>query len=463
MHPLFIQEAELITKFFKLNDIKAKVDRDTSLEVKTGYFRFGLKFAPTERFSKVENSQRELSTLLSKHRRSIGLNGDIAVMISTYPMLALELPHPEPSILEINNLLIFDGAPHTMLLGRSYLTEERNEETILDDLPHSLIAGITGAGKSKLMQAMLLSLVARTPSTELKLFLIDLKNEDFVPLRKLPHVTAYASNTVTAMEILERITEEKVRRIEDYTSGSYPYRIVLAIDEMAQLAGTPKAVKLLGDLASIGRSKMINVIGATQQPTKEGGMGSLLKANFSQRLVGQVAPGQSRYATDRPGTHAELLPGKGSFLRCSGPNVYRFQSYYLDLPKVDSLAKRIASNDREVTKSVMQSVTPVTEEQIVTGVYSSNGYGVTTLPYTSNTETQPITVIYNDYVTKSTFPIKIGRPLTEPEIQEICLLIGKGDFGYAGKTNWTKLCMYVYGSKNDKRVAWLREALEVTA
>lgn len=326
INQLMQSETQTINAMFQHNGIRAKVDRKHSVCVETGYFSYALTMAMDERFAKVEALQRELSTVLANGRRRLRLPGDVQAIPVSFPRLALELPHPQPKPLLATNQALTSAQPHSMLIGRSYIEGPQDEYVVFGDTPHVLIAGITGAGKSVLLQTMLLSLAASTSPAECKFVLVDLKNEDLVPFENLPHTLTFAGTRDAALDALRWVQSEKDKRVAN--RGYKPFRVVLVVDEMAQLAGNGEAKEILGDLASIGRGKDINLIGATQSVTKEGGMGSLLKANFTARLVGQVAPGQSQYATNRPHTHADLLPGKGAFLRCEGAHAYRFQAFY---------------------------------------------------------------------------------------------------------------------------------------
>lgn len=340
---LMANEAALITTMFKRNNIKAKVDPKKSFLVATGYISYGLTLAMDERFANVEKVQRELSTVIGNARRKAGFPGDLQAIPVSFPRLALELPHPKPEPLLASNAVLTSAQPHTMLCGRSYIDGPQDEFVNFDDTPHILVVGMTGAGKSVLMQTMLLSLAANTSPIEVKFVLVDLKNEDLVPFEKLPHTLTFAGTRSDALDALRFVYAEKEKRVAQ--RGYNPYRLVTIIDEMAQLAGDSEAREILGDLASIGRSKSINLIGATQHPTEKGGLGSLLKANFPLRLAGMVSPGLSYAATGRPQTHADLLPGKGAFLRLEGPQVYRFQSYYVDEKgkgQVSGMARQIA-------------------------------------------------------------------------------------------------------------------------
>lgn len=359
---LMMGEAGLINAMLQRNNIRAKVDRRHSVCVETGYLSYALTLAMDERFARVEALQRELSTVLGSARRRHHLPGDVQAIPVAFPRLALELPHPQPKPLMATNAALTSAKPHTMLTGRSYIEGPQDEYIAFDETPHVLIVGITGAGKSVLLQTMLLSLAANTSPAEVKFVLVDLKNEDLTPFERLPHVLTFAGNRTAALDALRWVWNEKEKRIAN--RGYKPYRVVLVLDEMAQLSGDSEARDILGDLGSIGRSKDINLIGATQHPTEKGGLGSLLKANFPIRLAGMVSPGLSHVATGRPRTHADLLPGKGAFLRCEGPHVYRFQGYFIDEKgkgQVTTMARQIGRMWRTTTTDASTASTGVVE------------------------------------------------------------------------------------------------------
>lgn len=434
---LMMSEAKLINTMLKRNGIKARVDPRATVNVAVGYISYGLQFAMDERFAKAEGIQRELSNLLTNHRRRNGIAGNVQVIPVSTPRLALEVPHPRPEPLLWSPRKVTSLASHTMLVGRSFVNGPRDERIAFDDAPHVLICGITGAGKTMLLQTMLLSLCAGTSPDEVRLVLVDLKNEDLAPFETLPHVETFAGTPEQARRAIQAVVDEKDKRVRQ--RGYKPYRLVLVVDEMAQLTSVDGVKDNLGDLASIGRSKLINLVGATQHPTEKGGLGTLLKANFPIRLVGMVAPGQSHIATGRPKTHAELLPGKGAFLRCQSADVYRFQSFFIEPNDVELMVNYIAT---DIWRGHKTNFAPVQEETADPLVYAPLA--------------PPLAPVQNEACTASEpflAPLAERRPLTDDEAVQVQGLYQTG-------LSKTALCERVYGSKSSRYFEWLNEALD---
>lgn len=440
LRPLINAEIKAINSTFLAHRVQAEARVKKTMVVNSAFISYGLVMSPSESLRKIESVQRELSNALTQKRvRMFGGVDRVIARLSDYP-LAIEVPHPAPERLNWNYRKLMKTQPHTMLAGRSYLNGPRDEYVSFDDSPHALIVGITGAGKSILQQIMLLSLCHSTSPEDLQIVLVDLKNEDMTPFVGLPHIKRFAGTLPDAVEAIRYVQAEKDARVKD--PQRKPYRLVLWIDELAQLAQDKASRDALGDIASIGRSKAINLVAATQHPTEQGGMGAMMKANFPLRLVGMVAPGQSHIATGRAKAHADLLPGKGAFLRCQGPDVYRIQSYFIDPGDVGGMAGYVSKEWRKKTGYEVVTGSVITGYDAGYGDLTSGGEGGRSITGYDNQ-----------------FPIRQGRSLTASEAQAVRRLAEAGEFDHAGKLSMNKATVFVYGSKSPERIVWLREAL----
>jgi len=330
--PSLATEIALIEKFFRDYRIGAAVHKRASFMAGKSFAVLGVSLGPGTRISALENRMPEMSEVLSGYR---GI--PTPLRLRKLP-LAIEIPHPaaEPLFATAGNLHI---PAHSMLLGKSFGYEgERDEVLRFDDAPHSLIAGTTGSGKSKLLELMIYTLAMNTSPHELELVFVDLKNEELVPFADLPHTSAMALSLEDAEETIADVYARKNARVRT-GRGKYK-RLVLVIDELAEMSRSKAIMHQLASILAIGRSKAINVLAATQKPTA-GIVGSVAKANFTARLVGKVmSPTDAEVAAGISGTQAHFLPGKGSFLFVYGDQTNRFQAYLQDAIDLAAINER---------------------------------------------------------------------------------------------------------------------------
>ena len=215
----------------------------------------------------------------------------------------------------------------------------------LKKLPHLLIAGTTGSGKSVGVNAMILSLLYRNPPDKLKLIMVDPKMVEFSMYNDIPHlltpVITDPKNAIFALDVavkeMERrnalISEARVKNIDSYNQKAeidgfepFPY-IVIIIDELADLmmTGGKEAEASISRLTQMARSSGIHLIVATQRPSVDVVTG-LIKANLPSRIsykVGQKI--DSKVILDCHG--AESLLGNGDMLfAAGGGNVTRLHA-----------------------------------------------------------------------------------------------------------------------------------------
>lgn len=242
--------------------------------------------------------------------------------------LRLEAEHPTRQPLQWLPSIMRRTRPHEAALGISHHDGEQTITVSLEAIPQLLVAGETGSGKTVLLRNFITSLCYATSPDDLRIVLVDPKNEDLAPYARLPHVIMFAGTPDAVGNAINLVAAEINQRTVN--PNGKRFRLLLVIDELATLVELPGVIKTLGGIMGIGRSKMVNCLIATQQPTEQGGMGSMMKANVPLRLIGAVSAGQSYTATRRRGAGADMLPGNGAFLFIKGLELFRFQCFFLD-------------------------------------------------------------------------------------------------------------------------------------
>jgi S-DNA-T family DNA segregation ATPase FtsK/SpoIIIE len=353
------------------------------------------------RVGQVTHLRNELTDALSRYRKH-----NIRVRVTEAPLL-LEVPHPNPQpirYLAAEELL----RPHCLLAGQSY-SEQSPQAVVLDlqQTPHVLMAAATGEGKSMCMSVGLLSLCEQNGPDTLVVHLIDLKNDDLVALQGLPQVDTCAGSEEAALATLARLDELKQARI---AGADKRVRHVLFIDELAELVRNPTAMKLLESLLAMGRSLNINLVAATQHPLASV-IGSLLKANFTARLVGRVLSNDaSKVAAGLPKLGAEFLPGKGSFLLVEGGRILRLQGYYLAPDEaaavVQALRNRygVAGGDKAAGAMLAQQLDQYQRLKRM-GEQTTDGYTPDVLDYAARPE---VIEVFERYYDRASGELRYG-------------------------------------------------------
>jgi S-DNA-T family DNA segregation ATPase FtsK/SpoIIIE len=239
--------------------------------------------------------------------------------------LIVQIPSGTRQRVTIESLLSTKSGPYNAVIGRSLYGTAMHVDITDPNTPHALIAGTTGSGKTALAHSMLMSLVAQHNINELRLIVIDPKNERYHWLDKriAQHLPRPIARTP---EDAKRALKEVVYYMEKVSSPVT--RLVVYVDEMADvvMTGGDEAMQALTRIAQRGRSAGVHLIGCTQKPSARE-LGPLLTANFPLRLVGRVVnDSDSRLACGQAGLGAEKLLGSGDFLYVQGAQVVRFQA-----------------------------------------------------------------------------------------------------------------------------------------
>ena len=250
-------------------------------------------------------------------------------------VVGIEIPNKTIETIYLKEILQSDifqkaSSPLTMVLGKDIVGNPF--VTDLAKLPHLLIAGTTGSGKSVGINAMLISLLYRNSPDDLKLLMIDPKMLEFSIYNDIPHlltpvitqpkqaIMALANMVVEMERRYKMMSKTKTKNIENYNEkakkegyDTFPY-IVVIIDELADLMMTSgKDVEFyIARLAQMARASGIHLIVATQRPSVDVVTG-LIKANLPSRIsfrVGQKI--DSKVILDSTG--ADALLGRGDML-----------------------------------------------------------------------------------------------------------------------------------------------------
>ena len=290
---------------------------------------FEFKPAANVKVSRILNLQDDLAMALSAE--SIRIQAPIPGK----DVVGIEIPNATVDTIYLRDLLdskLFkdSSSPLTIVLGKDIVG--RPFITDLKKLPHLLIAGTTGSGKSVGINAMILSLLYKNSPDQLRLLMIDPKMLEFSIYNDIPHLLTPVitkpkqaivalSNMVSEMERrYELMSENRTKNIENYNDKvkkeggeHFPY-IVVIIDELADLMMTSgKDVEhSIARLAQMARASGIHLVVATQRPSVDVVTG-LIKANLPSRIsyrVGQKI--DSKIILDQQG--AESLLGKGDML-----------------------------------------------------------------------------------------------------------------------------------------------------
>ena len=299
------------------------------------------------RVNQIASLQKDLTLALSAERLRI------EAPVPGKPYVGIEVPNTHQSNVRLRPLLETEtfhkvGAPLALALGR----DVSGQPLVVDlaRMPHILIAGATGSGKSICITSLAVCLAMNNSPEDLRMVMIDSKMVELLRFNGLPHLYGKVETNVdrilgvlrwvvVEMEHRYRLLEgAKVRDIDGYNrkvsrrkDGQTLPRIVVLIDELADLmmSAPDQTEHNLVRLAQMARATGIHLIVATQRPSTDVVTG-LIKANFPSRLAFSVASGvDSRVILDTTG--AETLLGRGDmlFLNPEVGNPIRAQGIYV--------------------------------------------------------------------------------------------------------------------------------------
>jgi len=385
---LLQETAKDLTKLLNEHGVEAEL---TNVVPGPTVTRYEIELAPGVKVSKVTSLSHDIAYALA--------TPDVRLLapIPGRSAIGIEIPNRQRKLVSLGDVLSSNEATkftHPLNVGLGLDIAGKARLLNLSELPHVLIAGQTGAGKSSCINSIVTSLLVRTNPDEVKMVMVDPKRVELGQYNNVPHLlTKVITNPKKAVDALgwavaemdrryDLLADGQVRDIngyhEKYDAGlldeekfdRFPY-IVVFIDELNDLmmvAGR-EVESAIVRLAQMARAIGIHLVVATQRPSVDVITG-VMKANIPSRLAFSVASTtDSRVILDQSG--AEKLIGLGDMLvvTASNPRLERIQGAWVTEGEIKDVVSWVKDQKEAVYNPA------VTEEQKTSSISSSEDFG----------------------------------------------------------------------------------------